>query len=276
MQNWAEETDSDLKHVYATMNASPPLRESLMIPSKLWKKLAPEIKNPGLDARSKVMKEESAQQDHKEGTQKANNSVPKQYSSRANLASNNKSEDDEHSTSSNERQVMMSTRECLRSSAQLLDSDTSDSEESYESYSYMARTIDIPDSLILHRNLFNASRTEPVAFVDGGADSCIGGIGWTPLSYTGRKANLVGYDDRHTKKSGLDICTLATKVKPSTGDDPIILVANEMIYNLGSYTSFISEYQVREHGCVVDSTSRKHRRTTNGDMGTQTFYTADD
>ena len=129
----------------------------------------------------------------------------------------------------------------------------------------MARTIDIPNSFVLNRRLFNASHTEPVAFVDRGADSCIGGIGWTPIAYTGHKANLVGYDDRHTKKSGLDICTLATKVRPNSDEAPILLVAHEMIYNPGSSTSLISEYQVREHGCVVDSISHKHRCSTKGE-----------
>ena len=130
----------------------------------------------------------------------------------------------------------MSTRDCLRSSGQLLASDTSDSdsEESYESYSYMARTTEACDSYILNRKLFNASHAEPIAFVDGEADSCIGGIGWTPIVYTGHKANLVGYDDRHTKKSGLDICALATKVKPNPDEASILLVALEMIYNPGS------------------------------------------
>ena len=73
MQNWAEETESDLKHVYATMNASPPLRESLMIPSKLWHKLAPEIKKGVLDARSKVIKEETTQYGNKESNQVSSN-----------------------------------------------------------------------------------------------------------------------------------------------------------------------------------------------------------
>ena len=241
MQNWAEETDLDLKHVYSTMNASPPLRKSLMIPSKLWKKLAPEIKKAVLDAQAKVMKEEASQLDQNEDPQKSKGGLPKQYSSRANLASTHVEEDDECSISSHKRHVMMSTREWLRLSAQLLASDMLDSEESYKSYSYMARTINISDSFVLNRNLFNASLTQPVAFVDGGADSCIGGIGWTPIVYTGRKANLVGYDDRHTKKSGLDICTLLTKVKPATNEEPILLVAHEMIYNPGSSTSLISE-----------------------------------
>ena len=102
VQNWAEETDMDVKHVYSTMNASPPLRESLMIPSKLWKKLAPEIKKAVLDAPSKVIKEEAAHQDHKETTHKINSGVPKQYSSKANLASMHTNEDDENSTSSHE------------------------------------------------------------------------------------------------------------------------------------------------------------------------------
>ena len=219
MQNWAEETDTDLKHVYATMNASPPLRESLMIPSKLWHKLAPEIKKAVLDARSKLIKEETAQHASKETNPGNSNGVPKQYTHKANRVSTDHGErTDEDSTSSEEWLVMMSTRACLKSSGLLLENDSSesDSDDTFESYSYMARSVDIADSYLLNQSIFNTSsrHTDPIVFVDGGADSCIGGVGWTPIVYTGRKANLVGYDDRHTRKSGLDICLLVTKVKP--------------------------------------------------------------
>ena len=80
-----------------------------------------------------------------------------------------------------------------------------------ESYSYMARSILVHDHYILNRSVYKNSKLEPVVYMDGGADSCIGGIGWHILAYTRRKANLVGYDDCHTKKDGLDICTLVTR-----------------------------------------------------------------
>ena len=91
-----------------------------------------------------------------------------------------------------------------------------------------------------------------------------------------KKGNLVGYDERSTKKAGLDIFTLATKVQPFPDKPGIILVASEMVYNPGSNTTLISEYQVRNHGCVIDSVAKHHKKSVQGDKGTQTFYPKDD
>ena len=115
-----------------------------------------------------------------------------------------------------------------------------------------------------------------MAYVDSGADTCIAGAGWIPLSYTGRKANLVGYDDCSTKKTGLDICTIATKFVTAAGCPDLILVANETVYNPDSSVSLVSEYQVRDYGCVVDSISKNHRASISGYKGTQSFYPRDD
>ena len=46
MQNWAEETGNDIHHVYATMNASQPLRESLMIPTNYGKNWHQQLRRP--------------------------------------------------------------------------------------------------------------------------------------------------------------------------------------------------------------------------------------
>ena len=50
------------------------------------------------------------------------------------------------------------------------------------------------------------------AISDGGAESCILGTNAKVLTYTGRKANLVGYDPKHTKKFGVSIVTALIKV----------------------------------------------------------------
>lgn len=50
------------------------------------------------------------------------------------------------------------------------------------------------------------------AISDGGADSCILGINAKVISYTGRSANLVGYDPKNTKKFGVPIDTALIKV----------------------------------------------------------------
>ena len=87
---------------------------------------------------------------------------------------------------------------------------------------------------------------------------------------------MVGYDERSTKKSGLDICTVATKFVTTGSSPDFILVAHETVYNPSSQVSLISEFQVRKHGCVVDSVSKSHCVSIQGDKGTQMFYPHDD
>ena len=128
---------------------------------------------------------------------------------------------------------------------------TSDSSSS-DIHLNMARSLVISDARTMDRMLYSMKTLNPVAYVDSGADTCIAGVGWIPLAYTNRKANLVGYDERSTKKSGLDICTVATKIITHGSLPDFILVAHETVYNPGSQVSLISEFQVREHGCVVD------------------------
>ena len=138
----------------------------------------------------------------------------------------------------------MSTRELLCSMGLLLDdsSESSDSHSLHDSYSYMAQISLVSDHYLLNKNLYKNAQVDPVVYMDGGADSCIGGIGWIVLAYTGRKANLNGYDDQHTKNVGLDICILATRYHPPNGDKPYLLVAHEMIFNPGSSVSLLSEF----------------------------------
>ena len=78
------------------------------------------------------------------------------------------------------------------------------------------------------------------------------------------------------EKIGLDICTVATKIITQEDLPDYLLVAHEAGYNPGSQVSLISEFQVREHGCVVDSVSRHHWTSTDGKKGTQMFYPRDD
>ena len=144
------------------------------------------------------MKEEETSKGKSEPTTTSDTVVPRQYTnpSKANAVQlrNTVQEEEEQSTSSGEHNIMMTTRAALKSSRLLLQdsSSDSDSEDSYEYRSYMTYTIDLMTPCILSSRLYQSSQAEPVAFVDGGTDSCIGGIGWKVLSYTGRKANLVG------------------------------------------------------------------------------------
>ena len=96
----------------------------------------------------------------------------------------------------------------------LLYDDSSDESSTDDSrHVTMARTlVEVHHSIPIDVFAYNTTASNPIAYADGGADSCIGGNGWKVLEYTGRKANLIGYDERSTKKNDLNICTLAIKV----------------------------------------------------------------
>ena len=162
MKNWASEMDTDIYHVYSTMNATAPLRESMMIPTKLWIKLAPAIKKAILEARNKVIKEAQSEKPEKpQGN--GESAVPRQYSklAKANtLTMEEAHESDSDSVGSGNRQAMLSTREMLHSHG-LLQEDSleewSSTDETMECYSYMARSTMVHDHYILNRAIYKNS-----------------------------------------------------------------------------------------------------------------------
>jgi hypothetical protein len=82
---------------------------------------------------------------------------------------------------------------------------------------------------------------------DNGADTTVMGDGWLILGdiETAPRANLVGFD-KDAKKKGLPIISGAIKLITSAGE-AIILCVHQGVYNAGSRTTLISEFQVREH-----------------------------
>ena len=78
------------------------------------------------------------------------------------------------------------------------------------------------------------------------------------IDYTGRHANLVGYDPKTTRTDNVPIVTALVKVKSSTICQlPVLLKANEAPYNAHSPITLLSEYQIREYGLVIDSVAKK-------------------
>ena len=75
---------------------------------------------------------------------------------------------------------------------------------------------------------------------------------------TGRYAHLIGYDPATTKSHRIPIVTAYLKVKAHNGV-PVLLKINEAAYNAGSPITLQSEYQVREHGYIVDLGATKHK-----------------
>jgi hypothetical protein len=90
---------------------------------------------------------------------------------------------------------------------------------------------------------------------------------------TGRKANIIGFDAEAARKDGLAIGSgLAAVDLATTPPTTIFLLANEMVFNTSSYITLLSEYQIREFGCVIDSVAMHHKRSQKAnDYGTQCF-----
>jgi hypothetical protein len=110
------------------------------------------------------------------------------------------------------------------------------------------------------------------AVTDNGADTTVMGDGWLILGDLEHapRANLVGLD-KDAKKKGLPIIAGAIKVETEDGD-PVILKVHQGVYNAGSKITLISEFQVRDHGLIIDSISTKHMINLDGNTGTQSFW----
>src|SRR5687767_7058597 len=108
---------------------------------------------------------------------------------------------------------------------------------------------------------------------DRRADSCVVGSMAKVTSVTMRKANLDGYDPKTTRSASLPIVSAILKTM-SAENVPILHCINETVYNQNSPITLLSEYQMREHGIVVDSVATKHN-STHGTPGTQTLCASD-
>jgi hypothetical protein len=94
-------------------------------------------------------------------------------------------------------------------------------------------------------NLFTKEGADSYnAVTDNGADTTVMGNGWLILEDTNKApgANLVGFD-KDAKKKGLPIVAGAIKVTLDDASE-VILKVHQGVYNEGSKTTLISEFQV--------------------------------
>ena len=165
--------------------------------------------------------------------------------------------------------------------------DESTDDEAITSFAYMVKStklepegmlnsedsLDLPIQVRAHLEYGQQSwyPDKVYAIADGGADSCIVGKHAKVLSYTGRFANLIGYDPKNTRTDKVPIVTALLKVKSNcTGNIPVLLKVHEAPYNSHSPVTLLSEYQIREYGLVIDSVAKKHM-SSHGQKGTQRF-----
>jgi hypothetical protein len=100
-----------------------------------------------------------------------------------------------------------------------------------------------------------------VSILDGGADTYVLGKGWEILAiHNSRRVNVIGFDHEAAVKKNLPIASSITAVDLPNGQS-ILLVIHEAIHNDTSNHSLLSEFQLREHGILIDSTCHRHGGT---------------
>ena len=93
--------------------------------------------------------------------------------------------------------------------------------------------------------------------LDNGADTCVvAGTGWQVLIKATMKANLVGFNSNYARKKCLPIVTADTVVRLDDAGTEAIVRAHKTVYNEGSPTTLLSEFQVR-----MASSSIRYTRT---------------
>jgi hypothetical protein len=118
-------------------------------------------------------------------------------------------------------------------------------------------------------------KMEVIALSNGGCDTTLLGTGWYILEYMGRSANIVGFDKFVARKTGLPIVTGITKVTLPDCEGCIPLRSHESVYNKGSRTTLLLEFQLSDSGCIVDNTF-KGLWGADYKAGTQRIVTPDD
>jgi hypothetical protein len=113
----------------------------------------------------------------------------------------------------------------------------------------MARTVHVNiDPTRVRSLLAKLSQTDSIALTDEGCDTGLLGAGWYIVEYTGRYANVVGFDAFIAKKSNLPIVVGIAKFTLPNGMGAILLRHNEGVLNKGSQTTLLSEFQLRTRG----------------------------
>eukprot|EP00934_Nitzschia_sp_Nitz4_P000191 Nitzschia sp. Nitz4//scaffold667_size1867//111//1830//NITZ4_009309-RA/size1867-snap-gene-0.2-mRNA-1//1//CDS//3329556305//191//frame0 len=128
---------------------------------------------------------------------------------------------------------------------------------------------------------FNYRATESYAVTDNGAQICVlGGSGGTwavEEIHMHRRINIIG-PVASMRKNGFAVVNAVTKVIPTSGV-PVLLRVNEAAYNPNTRVTLLSEFQIRNHGCLFDSVPTNHRvrfGTSPDCYGTQRFCPSPD
>ena len=244
-----------LVKAYNTLS-SQEIRRQLNIPSPVWAELEPELREKVMAAKRRAREKLMSQQGN---TPNNNNRSLDQYPKKqVTIAEQVKTmvtrfndmdvDDDEESTDDDEiRHVKVTTsHDCISINSQV-------------------------DRFIALSN----KDSRLWSYMDNCSDSCVLGAGAHIIEHAvGRYATLSGVDSRTMQSDKLPIASGYIKCQTMVGV-PVVLKINEAPSNPDCPVTVLSEYQVREHGYIIDAVAKKHRKL-GGEYGTQSFYLHDE
>jgi hypothetical protein len=251
-------SETSALHAFNAMK-SPTMRSKMHIPDALWKLMEQPLKDKIMELKKAANAKRDQSQERKK-VESTGEKLPPQYpTTMAKLQSDIKN--------------TLSSLNAL----QIDDEDTDDELFCTMNMVSMIQDHELRvDMDVVDFYMNNVSTNDPIyGLSDGGADSCLLGQKCKVVSYTGRVATLVGYEPGSTRKQHIPIVTGLLKVM-SHVNIPIILRVHQSPYLKDCPVTLLSEYQIREFGLVIDSCSKKHRLTPEGQYGSQSFYVSED
>ena len=195
---------------------SPTMRESLNIPTALWKELEPKLRERIIEIRDSIRKKRKMKKDDKtDKTVKTattrKDQLPPQYA--------------------NKTSMDLVANLCSKLALHDSDDDTDDDMMIQGFCTITTPTIEYRAHLEYANSYSSSSKIYAIS--DGGADACVVGTNAYIAGETGRYAHLIGYDPATTKSHRIPIVTAYLKVKAHNGV-PVLLKIKEAAYNAGS------------------------------------------
>ena len=238
--------ESNLQSTFNCFNTQS-FRQNLSIPDAIWREMEPELREKIMEIRKKLRDQKPSSLNNKSYTPNS--------SSKPSVPTPN-------TTSSTTPQVpdQYPSMKPVTTMAHLVNSvanfgleDGSDDDTDDDILpTSMAFMVKVQQPMIMEVKAHLEYANEPwhtnkvYALADGGADSCILGRHSKVLNYTGRYANLVGYNPETTHTEKVPIVSALIKVQSSTeGGIPILLRINEAPFTPESPITLLSEYQIR-------------------------------
>ena len=245
-------------HVYNVMQ-NRPFRDNLHIPTEIWRRLEPEFQTRIREIRNEVNR---SNRPSVPPTRPQAPSIPDQYPKTETTKVTHVQggqDDDDYSYYSDSTDEDMYRLQYHVGTTRGEDENNANNDLQVRAH-------------LEYGSAFNATANPSVtpkvyAISDGGADSTVLGQHAHVINQTGRYATLVGYDLENTRSGRIPIVSAYLKVKAHNGI-PVFLKINEAVYNKNSPITLLSEYQIRDHGYVIDSVATKHLRGR-GERGTQ-------